>query len=130
MRELKKQALILGAALGLTLVMTIPAHAATADFEGDCETVGTSVVCDFDTRRGSGSSCPGSSVLTYSWSWGDGTGGLSGNTATHTYTAPLASAYQIDLTVYCWDDTHATETRWLCISAGVPDCIDVNVGWN
>lgn len=127
---MKRQAFTLGSTLGLILALTAPAYAATANFQGNCSTSGSSVNCLFDAQRGGGSSCPGSAILAYAWSYGDGTGGLAGNLTSHTYTAPLSGAYRVDLTVHCWDGTQATRTRWVCIAFGVPGCIFNNSGWN
>jgi hypothetical protein len=131
---MRKQALISGSILGLVLALPILSYAATADFQGSCMTTGSptapSVDCLFDAQRGSGSSCPGSAILSYSWSYGDGTGGLAGSLTSHTYTSPLAGSYRVDLLVTCWDGSQATRTRWVCIAFGFPGCIKNNAGWN
>ena len=126
---MKAKGSVLGLVLASWVGLAIPAHAATADFQGNCSTSGSNVNCQFDAQRGSGSTCPGSAILTYSYSYGDGSGGLSGNPASHTYTAPLSGAYQVDLTVYCWDGNQASKTRWVCIAYSFPGCINNNGGW-
>lgn len=115
------------------LLAAVPSLAQpTANFQGNCTSGGGSLSCQFDAQRGGGSSCPGSFIWKYSWEYGDGTySGLTGSsTVSHTYSAPLAAAYQVDLTVYCWDGSSATKTRSVCISIGVPGCIFINNGWN
>ena len=69
-------------------------------------------------------------ILSYSWSFGDGTGGLGGVPTNHTYTAPLAPYYKVDLLVTCWDGNQATKSRYVCISIGFWGCILNNAGWN
>jgi hypothetical protein len=126
---MKAKGSVFGLVLASWVGLAIPVHAATADFQGNCSTSGSNVSCLFDAQRGSGSTCPGSAILTYSYSYGDGSGGLSGNPASHTYTAPLAGAYQVDLTVYCWDGNQASKTRWVCVAYSFPGCINNNGGW-
>jgi PKD domain len=122
---------VFGLILGLLLAaFEAPAYAATADFQGNGSTSGPSVNCMFDAQRGSGSSCPGSSILTYSWSFGDGSGSLGGSLISHTYAPPLSSYYRVDLLVYCSDGTQATKTRYFCIFIGFSGCILNNHGWN
>src|SRR3954453_16236636 len=55
------------------LAFSAAAQAATANFQGSCSTVGTSVTCTFDELRPSGSpsSCPGSYIYFSSWNFGD-----------------------------------------------------------
>src|SRR6185295_9858674 len=83
---------VFGLVLVVLVAFAIPAHAATANFEGNCvtNTSTNNVDCQFDAQRGGGSTCPGSSILAYSYSYGDNSGGLAGNPASHTYTTPLA----------------------------------------
>ncbi len=121
-------ALLLPAAL---MLCAAPAQAATADFLGNC-TSGTSIGCQFDAQQGSGTSCPGSFIWKYSWVYGDGSSsGLTGNSlVSHTYTSPFAAAYQVDLTIFCWDGNQASKTRFVCVSAGFPGCIFLDSGWN
>lgn len=124
---------VLGLILGLLLAFGAPASAATADFQGKCTNPGStsgSVDCMFDAQRGSGSSCPGSSILTYSWSFGDGSGSLSGSLISHKYTPPLSSYYRVDLLVYCADGNQASTSRYVCINIGFWGCILPNHGWN
>ncbi|HEX6902173.1 MAG TPA: PKD domain-containing protein [Thermoanaerobaculia bacterium] len=111
---------------GLLLVCGAQAQAATATFLGSC-TSGTSHACQFDA---SGSSCPGSSILTYSWSFGDASASLGGSLMNHTYTAPLSSYYKVDLLVYCADGSQATASRYVCVNIGFWGCIVPNRGWN
>ncbi len=113
------------------LLNAAPAAAATANFQGNCPVSGGNANCQFDAQRGGGSSCPGSFIYKYSWNFGDGTGALTGNSVVnHSYPAPGAGAYQVDLSVICWDGNIAYRTRHVCISFGFPGCILVNNGWN
>jgi PKD domain len=124
------------ALLVLSLVVVAPsaAAAATANFQGDCSYSGSNLVCSFDALRPTTapSSCPNSFIWKYSWDYGDGSSsGLTGtNPVSHTYTAPLAGAYTVTLTVICWDGNMPNITRPVCISFGVPGCIAVGAGYN
>jgi PKD repeat protein len=115
------------------LAFSAAAQAATANFQGNCTTSGSNVSCTFDELRPSGSpsSCPGSYIWFSVWDFGDGNSQVTGNsTVSHTYTAPLAGSYQVDLSVVCADDNNPHVTRFVCISFGFPGCILNNNGWN
>ena len=128
---MKRAGFVLSLSL-LVLALGVPsASAATANFEGNCPTSGGSANCQFDAQRGGGSSCPNSFIWKYSWNFGDGTGVLTGNSLTsHSYPAPGNGAYEVLLTVICWDGEMPTRTRYVCIAWGFPGCILVNNGWN
>ena len=75
----------------------------------------TDLSCTVDA---SGSSDPDGSVVSYSWSWGDGTQDGSGVTASHTFSA--ADTYQVTLTVTDNDGARASATRSVSVSAPQP----------
>ncbi|HET9228524.1 MAG TPA: PKD domain-containing protein [Thermoanaerobaculia bacterium] len=129
---MKRAGFVLGLGVLVLLLGAASASAQTANFQGNCPVSGSTVNCQFDAQRGGGSSCPASFIWKYSWDYGDGTGsGLTGSSVVnHSYPAPGAGAYQVTLTVICWDGAMPTRTRWMCISFGVPGCILVNNGWN
>jgi hypothetical protein len=118
------------AALALAAV-AIPAHAATADFDGYCTPI--SYTCDFDSAYtssgGSGTSCSPFTISSYSWTFTNNTATASGSTATHTFASNAGGNATLQIT--CSNGSTASKTRPVCFSFGVPGCIvPVNSTWN
>lgn len=76
-----------------TQSITVTSGAPTAIFT--LTKIGNTVVAD----GGGSSASPGSTITSYSWSWGDGSAPSSGSTASHTYVAVPPTGYTIRLTV-------------------------------
>jgi hypothetical protein len=114
------------------------AHACTADFGGNCSWAGGSANanCVFDAGRMSpinpvGTSCPGSSVASYSWDYGDGSSPGTGSFVSHAYVGPASwGAVTVQLTVTCADSCIAVIQRNVCFTIGGGGCIEMNKGWN
>lgn len=123
-----KQAWILvGCALMLSLFAASPAAAYSANFCGQCDTQADgSMDCSFTPTI----SCSPSTFWKANWSYGDGGTLFTGSTGTvnHTYNAPLAGGYSVQLSVYCLDGTVINVTRWLCVGGCVPGGIVPNTG--
>jgi uncharacterized membrane protein len=115
------------AAVALAAV-AVPAHATSVDFQGYCTPI--SYTCDFDSARGSGTSCTAPLTITaYSWTFTNPTGSASGSTATHTFGSNAGG--NVTLQITCSDNSTASKTRPVCFSVGVPGCIvPVNSTWN
>ncbi|MGY3126531.1 PKD repeat protein [Agrococcus sp. UYP33] len=78
----------------------------------------TTSVDDLDVAvNGSASSDPDGSIVSYAWSWGDGTPNGSGTTATHRYGG--AASYTVTLTVT--DDDGATASTTRVVQPSEPD---------
>lgn len=119
------------------------AHAATANFAGNCTldySNPSTANCVFDALRGNTSdpnpsSCPGSSITQVFWDFGDGNSTWSGTFVGHTYVNPMSiggGATSVKATVFCADNTVSpTKSRLIVfVVVGCPGCIQMNVGWN
>jgi hypothetical protein len=129
-----KKILLLSSALLLAFAFSASAAHATAfaHFMGKCSFSGSNLACNFDALRGSTpTSCAPSTVYAYCWDFGDGNSDCltSMSAPSHTYTAPLGSAYTVKMTVDCADGSFNSQTRAVCIGAGVPGCIDTTGTW-
>jgi uncharacterized membrane protein len=115
------------ATLALAAV-AIPAHATSVDFQGYCTPI--SYTCDFDSARGSGTSCTAPLTITsYSWSFTNNTATASGATATHAFASNAGGSATLQIT--CSNGTTASTTRNVCFGFGIPGCITpVNAAWN
>ena len=121
--------------LALCLLISLPAAAATANFQGNCDT-GIPTKCVFDPNRTpsgqTGTSCMGSSISQYFLDFGDGTSGFYSYPILqtwiyHTYTSAIST--DICLTVFCTDGTHATTCHCFSNVIGVGGCIRPGAGW-
>jgi hypothetical protein len=126
---------LLGTLCALALVAASSrADAATANFQGNCSWSGSNLNCVFDALRpsGSGSSCPaGSFISNVFWDYGDGNSVFTTSTfVSHTYVPPQDAAYQVQLSIFCSDGSSASKSRWVCVSIGVPGCVQAGSGWN
>lgn len=132
-----------------SVVLTAPAHAATANFGGNCSfnADGVHLDCFFDGLRGDNLGNPGSSCANtsnspqYYWDYGDFTSspGFSYNNFTsHQYPLPIPSGtrgypygYYVNLVVSCPGEAWAQATRYICVYGfGFPGCISPGSGWN
>jgi hypothetical protein len=125
-----------------SLVLTASAHAATANFQGNCtkNASQTQMFCVFDAQRpaSSPSSCP-SGTPTYFWDYGDGSSPLwtSSSFVSHTYPLPIPSGtegypygYYVSLGVFCSDNSSASAKRYICVYGfGFPGCIFQDGQW-
>jgi hypothetical protein len=126
-----------------SMALTASAHAATANFQGNCtkNSNQTQMYCVFDALRptSSPSSCT-SGAPSYTWKFGDGSPPLSTSTSfvSHGYPLPIVSGtegypygYYVDLTVYCSaDGSSASARRYICVYGfGYPGCIFQDGQW-
>lgn len=119
--------------LGAAALSAAPAQAqATASFKGKCNwnPTFTEFTCTFDAQRPPGSSaCPGSYIWKYRWDFDDGTSsGLTGN-STYTRSFPGSTDPFVTLTVLCMSGEFPSQSRLVCVHAGVPGCIRVDGNW-
>ncbi len=124
------------------VILTVPAHAATAGFAGSClaDSTNTHLNCVFNASRSDSngnppSSCASGSPL-YTWEWGDDPNGPNTYTTSsffvsHSYALPVVSGtqgapygYFVSLTVSCPEGSAGPLTRYICIYGfGVAGCI-------
>jgi hypothetical protein len=115
----------------------LPAHAANAEFQGNCtnSTPGGTLRtdCVFNAgRTPSGSSpttCSPSSITSYFWDYGDGTdsGFTSSSSASHTYFG--AGDWTICLSVFCANGSSDTTCHCMINNIGINGCILPGAGW-
>jgi hypothetical protein len=126
--------------IGLVLLLiagsALPALAATAEFQGNCNnTPGTPLRtdCVFNATRvpswgGSATSCSPSSITQYFWDYGDGASEFTTSyLRSHTYFG--ASCWDIDLAVFCTNGSSASASHCLCNNIGFGGCIIPGAGW-
>jgi len=125
---MKRTLVTLGFAVLALAAITLPAHATSVDFQGNC--IPISHTCDFDSARGSGTSCTAPLTITrYDWTFTNNTGTATGATATHAFASSAGG--NITLKITCSDNSTATTTRSACFSFGFPGCIiPDNDAWN
>jgi len=120
----------------LMLALALPAAAATANFQGNCDPSSFPTDCIFDPTRTpageTGTACPGSSVKKYFWDFGDGSSQFvtpPPSQTSHTYTSFLTT--DVCLTVFCNNNT-TSPTKCHCFSnlVGLPNCILPGLGWS
>ncbi len=87
-----------------------PPQQPVASFNSSC----SNLACSFN---GSASTAPGSSITSYSWTFGDG-GTATGATPNHTYLA--GNNYSVSLTVTNAANATNTSTQQITVSAGPP----------
>lgn len=116
------------------------AHAATADFAGNCVRAAGSntVYCAFDALRDTVKSdpsvCPGSSITQVFWDFGDGTPvQLDDTYITKTYSNVHLTdgAVTVTAVVSCADNTVDDKSRPVVfVQFGTASSINMNIGWN
>jgi hypothetical protein len=118
----------------LAAVSALPAAAASANFQANCDS-GIPTDCAFDPTRTpsgqTGTACPGSSVKKYFWDFGDGNSTFATpppDQIGHTYTTSY-SFINVCLTVYCNDNTTATTCHCFSNTVGIGGCIRPGAGW-
>jgi hypothetical protein len=130
-----KRSLCLGLFIVCFLGLAATAHAANANFQGNCawNSSYTKVNCVFDALRPSSdpSSCS-SGVPEYFWNFGDGGSVRTySSTVSHSYNPPPSGqyGYTVSLSVFC-DEGSDDASRPLCISGfGYPGCIFLGGSW-
>jgi len=117
---MKRTLLCLVFALLALSAVSFPADAATVDFQGVCTPI--SYACDFDTARGSGTSCAPFAISSYSWSFTNNAATASGSFASHVFASNAGGTASV--TVTCSNGSTVNKTRNVCFAVGVPGCIN------
>jgi len=130
--------------VGFAVLAASPMHACTANFAGNCSlnyASPSTAFCAFDATRNNSldptfTSCPGSSISTIFWDFGDNppASAFNGTFIGHSYNNPLqlnGGATTVRMIVFCADGCSATAGRLVVFQVvGCPGCIQMNVGWN
>lgn len=112
----------------------------TADFAGNCSRAGGSstVYCAFDALRdtydANPSVCPGSSIDTVLWDFGDGSSTWDDTYVSHTYfnvDTTTDGAVTATATIFCANGCSDDRGRFVVfVTLGCPYCINMNTGWD
>lgn len=128
-----RTALKMGLAVVLLAGLSVPASAATANFQANCQ-LDIPTPCVFDANRApdgqSATSCGSASVDQYFWDFGDGTSFFTTSSfVSHTYDQSYCDTDMVSLAVFCDDNSSASKTHCYCITVGIKGCIRPGAGW-